>query len=916
MASSRTHNRETPPPAPGRNGASASARLERENRGLRAVVEFGRRVRSELDLKVLLSLIPQEVVAKTRYDAAAIFVSGPNLRLFNSVGGFALPPAFLDAWHEATTRMGETEGTELAEGRRSRDLTVYGDVERDTRLGAVKDAILSIGMRSAVAAPLVARNEFLGVLVVYGRQPRGGRTAADEDLQAMADEAAITIQNAAFYAQTQRELRRREALRRVVADVSSELDLGSLLERVTASAVELLHATSGSISLADRAGKGQIRAVHNLPQELVGLTLAPGQGMAGQVLERREPVIVADYAGDLPRPFASIQMVRAGVAVPIWWQGQLTGVFAVFDSKPSRVFDEQDRETLELLADHVAVAIENAHLYGEVRERLAEITGLQAASAALVEELEREGALRTVAEEALELSGAATVSIELLDPRGKELEVRLAVGERATELQGLRLAVDGSIPGIAITTGSPQIIHAPFHESPAVRRVVGPTEARSVLVLPLRARGRTLGTLSAYTHHPDAFGARHLELLTAFANQAAISLDNASLYEELHHRLEEMVGLQRLGALLLEEHDFDRVLQAICQQLLSLTDAGGVGLALLEENGQFLELRTVVGPSAEALRGARIPVDGSFAGVALRTNRPQRSENAPEDPRGYRPSITLGRTQTIMSVPMKTRQRTVGVISIYNKRGGETFTERDAELATLFANQAAVAIENARLYEQTREYAVIEERNRLARDLHDSVTQSLFSVTLLSQAALSLWERDPTKARDRLERASELARGALAEMRALIFELRPMALQEEGFVSALKKHVAALRSRESLDVSLNVEGPERRVSPDVEEAAFRIVQESLNNVIKHARATRVTVTASFEDTALRIWTEDDGVGFNPAGRPKLRTMGMTSMRERAEAVGGRIHVDSAPGRGTRVLAELPVAPSAEEVRAR
>src|SRR5204863_4459375 len=186
-------------------------------------------------------------------------------------------------------------------------------------------------------------------------------------------------------------------------------------------------------------------------------------------------------------------------------------------------------------------------------------------------------------------------------------------------------------------------------------------------------------------------------------------------------------------------------------------------------------------------------------------------------------------TRTILSVPMKTRQRTVGVLSIYNKQAHGGFTDRDAELATFFANQAAAAIENARLYEQTREYAVIEERNRLARELHDSVTQSLFSVTLLSDAALNLLERDPSKARERLERANELAQGALAEMRALIFQLRPMTLQEEGLLSALKKHANALHSRYSRVVERQVTGPVRRLPAPVEAAMFRIVQEALNN---------------------------------------------------------------------------------------
>jgi signal transduction histidine kinase len=594
--------------------------------------------------------------------------------------------------------------------------------------------------------------------------------------------------------------------------------------------------------------------------------------------------------------------------VPVWWQGQLMGVFGVLAEDRSRVFNAHDREVMELLANHVAIAIENARLYGEVRDRLAEVTGLQAASAALAEELLPERALRVLAQQALSLSGAATVSIELLRTGGRELEVQVAVGEHAVELASMRVAVEGSLAGTAVATGRPQIVRSPSTDGDTGERSTAAerTSARSLLVLPLRARGRTLGTLSAYTHHPDAFHARQVELLATFAHQAAISLDNARLYGELHSRLEEMVGLQRLGTLLLEEHDFDRVLQSICRQLQRLTDAGGVGLALLEEDPRFLEMRTVVGPSADALRGARIPTEGSFAAEALRTNRPQRSDDAQNDPRGYKQSLILGNTRTILSVPMKTRQRTVGVLSVYNKEGDVGFTDRDAELATFFANQAAAAIENARLYEQTREYAVVEERNRLARDLHDSVTQSLFSVTLLSEAALSLLDRDPAKARERLERANELAQGALAEMRALIFQLRPMTLQEEGLISALKKHLSALHSRHGPVVELQVTGSVRRLSAPIEDAAFGIVQESLNNVVKHANAPRTQVQLHFGPDALGVATVDNGVGFDPAAARLTPTLGMSSMRERAEGIGGRLVVESAPAQGTKISAELPI----------
>jgi GAF domain-containing protein len=853
--------------------------LRDENRRLRALVDFGRQVTAERDLRAQLRLLCAELRRSSGCSAAAVILLDPEHGTVDAIESNGLPLAVDMQWQQAV---------------------------RAAPVGTEAD-VVPADLTRGCTVPLLVGDERLGVVLTFHSDP-GDRASEVGYLIALAEAAAMAILNSRLYTQTHRELRRRDALRKVVASISSELDLDSLLGRVVASAVELLEGTSGVISLIDRDGAARVRAVHNLPKRVVGAVLAPGEGITGQVLATRQPVVVEHYVQDLPKPLVEAGDAEAGVAVPVWWQGQLMGVFGVLAEARSRVFNAQDREVMELLANHVAIAIENARLYGEVRDRLAEVTGLQAASAALAEELLPERALRVLAQQALSLSGAATVSIELLREGGRELEVQVAVGEHALELASMRVPVEASLAGTAVSTGRPQIVRPPSIDgsggeglTPAER-----TSARSLLVLPLRARGRTLGTLSAYTHHPDAFHSRQVELLATFANQAAISLDNARVYGELHSRLEEMVGLQRLGTLLLEEHDFDRVLQSICQQLQRLTDAGGVGLALLEEDPRFLEMRTVVGPSADVLRGARIPTEGSFAAEALRTNRSQRSDDAQNDPRGYKKSLILGNTRTILSVPMKTRQRTVGVLSVYNKEGEGGFTERDAELATFFANQAAAAIENARLYEQTREYAVVEERNRLARDLHDSVTQSLFSVTLLSEAALSLLDRDPAKARERLERANELAQGALAEMRALIFQLRPMTLQEEGLISALKKHLSALHSRHGPFVELQVTGSARRLTAPIEDAAFGIVQESLNNVVKHANAARTQVLLDFGPHVLGVTTVDNGVGFDPAAPRLVPTLGMSSMRERAEGVSGRLTVESAPNQGTRINAELPI----------
>jgi signal transduction histidine kinase len=843
------------PVHPAQLTADDVAALRDENQRLRALLAFSREVTAERDLSAQLRLLCAEVRQATGCMAAAVLLRNSQHDSVETVFTCGLPAGIDDEWQRAARQ--------------------------------VQPLRPPVGFECVATLPLLVGDDRLGVAFAFDPYPRAFNPGLLDYLNRAADAAAMAMLNTRLYAQRHRELRRHDALRRVVASISSELDPDSLFGRIIGAAVTLLEADSGVISLIGPDGLARVRAVHNLPSAVVNTVIPPGGGITGQVLAERGAVVVEQYARDLPRPLLNALPVESGVAVPVWWQERLIGVFGVLARNRKRVFNAEDREIMELLAGHVAIALENARLYGEVRERLAEVTGLQAASTALAEELHPERALRVLAEQALALSGAATVSIELLRPGGRELEVQVAVGEIAAELASMRLRVEGSLAGTAVTSGQPQI-------------------APAQLVLPLRARGRTLGTLTAYSQHPGAMTPRQVELLATFASQAAISLDNAQLYAELTSRLEEMFGLQRLGTLLLEEHDFDRVLHSICRQLQRLTDAGGVGIALLEEDPRYLEMRTVVGPSAAVLLGARIPTQGSFAAEALRTNRPQRSDDAQNDPRGYKYSLVLGNTRTILSVPMKTRQRTVGVLSVYNKEGEGGFTDRDADLATFFANQAAVAIENARLYEQSREYAVVEERNRLARELHDSVTQSLFSVTLLSEAALNLLDRDPSKARERLERANELAQGALAEMRALIFQLRPMTLQEEGLLSALKKHLNAVHSRHGRLVELQVTGTARRLPAPVEDAAFRIVQEGLNNVVKHAGAEYARVELEFGVDRLRIAIVDSGVGFDPSTPRQTGKFGMSTMRERAEGVGGRLTVESAPGQGTRVSAEFPV----------
>jgi NarL family two-component system sensor histidine kinase LiaS len=206
---------------------------------------------------------------------------------------------------------------------------------------------------------------------------------------------------------------------------------------------------------------------------------------------------------------------------------------------------------------------------------------------------------------------------------------------------------------------------------------------------------------------------------------------------------------------------------------------------------------------------------------------------------------------------------------------------------------------------QAEELATVQERHRLARELHDSVTQTIFSMTLTAEAARILLERDPSQAASHLTLLQELAQGALSEMRALIQQLRPSPVEEGGLASALHKHLAALERREGLKVAFQVEG-ETQLPRDQEEGLFRIVQEALNNVVKHARTDQAAVRLQMENGQVSLLIQDQGTGFDPSVRgPAREGFGLTSMRERVEMLGGTLEVKSSPGEGTQLLVQVP-----------
>lgn len=370
-----------------------------------------------------------------------------------------------------------------------------------------------------------------------------------------------------------------------------------------------------------------------------------------------------------------------------------------------------------------------------------------------------------------------------------------------------------------------------------------------------------------------------------------------SLEEQRQHiaqMLTESQSLGRVTAALLEKVDLVEVLNIVCTEAQALTGAMGSTIFLLDsERDGWLRVARSTGVAPPNLE--RIPIEKSLTGMAVREGKPFMCNDTASEAQSYR-----GRGEeeptSLLAVPLRVKGIIIGTLDVVNKPRG--FTQEDVRIINLFADQAAIAIENARLYQQAQELAAAQERQRLARDLHDAVTQTLFSASLIAEVLPKVWESNPETGRQKLEELRQLTRGALAEMRTLLLELRPATLVEMDLGDLLRYLANAFTGRTRIPAALTLEG-QIDLPVKVKEVYYRVAQEALNNINKHAEATQVSLHLKRQEKQVELNIGDNGHGFDlQAVSPDK--LGLGIMCERAEAISAQLKIRSTIGAGTHI----------------
>jgi len=821
------------------------------------------------------------------------------------------------------------------EALRSRAPVFSEDVTRDERSAMRGNP--AVPPLSMLAVPLVSRRSVRGVL--YLADDAGRRFTEAERALAMAlgGELAMGIENAELYAEAQRRVEELSLMNEVGRSIAGSLDLGRVLHDGAEAARRLLGAGRGVVLLYE-AARTEFRfgALSGEPvPEGSHTPVLPADGgdVASTAIRERRVAQVEDVdlahgpLGEGTRRHGA----RAAVAAPLLLRGEPLGVLIVDESRRARRFSDAEVQRVTHIANQLAVAIENARLYQAARDRLSELATVVDVARVISGSLDLDRVLEAGAEHLKRTLRGSSCTILLVDPGAQVLRRAASRG--------------GAIGAEALPLDAPSLARDAL-EAAAARAARTPASAggadASLLALPLHARGEPVGVaLVADDDAERAFSEAEVWRATAIASQLAVAVDNARLYSEARRRAEELGLLHEVGRSLIATLELKQVLDVGVRNLARIVDAPEAYLALADPDGAHLEIRAVAGGPPDAL-GSRVPAEGAGAALAAlvyRTREPVVVADASADPRVAAPA---GGARAYLGLPLLVRERNIGSAVIVETRGPRPFTPAEVERAAAVANQLAVAVENARLYEDlSRSYAELAHaqqqlvaRERLAAlgELSAVVAHEVrnpLGVIFNSLGSLRRLTRPAGDAKmlldiigEEADRLNRIVGDLLDFARPSTPVLRPEALDrllDEALAAALVQHPRGISVVREVEAAL---------PPAVVDA--RLVRQALLNLAVNAvqampRGGRITVRAARDGDHLLLELEDTGGGIPEEVRHRIfepffttkasgTGLGLAVVKRIVEGHRGSVAVRSRSGEGTVFSLRFPLDPARVESR--
>ena len=787
-------------------------------------------------------------------------------------------------------------------------------------------------IKAVVAVPLLAKAQARGAIVLGRREPRGFSAGELRLLSAIGVQLGLGLENARLYADARRRVEELSLLNEVGRTIAGSLDLDHVLREGADAARRLVDASRAVVLLYDPL-RSELRfsgGVGYATDELERIVIPAGGGTVGpQAVRERRPIVVDDalHHPGIDERYRRTFRPRSLVAAPVLLRGEPLGVLVVDEHEKERHFTESDVERVTAVANQLAVAIENARLYAEARGRLQEISTVIDVARVVSSSLELEEVLGAGAEHLKATLEASACTILLL-ARGGELR---RAASRGPSIGPDRVLADAvSLPQEALAARAP------------VAGRQGTPDA-GTLAVPLHVREMPVGVALVAGGTPDrVFTPGELARATAIASQLAVAVDNARLYSETRRRAEELGLLHEVGRSLVETLDIQRLLERGVQNLARIVDAPAASLLLATADGRAVDIRAVWGPHGVHL-GRRLPLDppeSSLAALVVHRREPIVVEDAATDPRVNAVLRADTGARGYLGLPLLVHERTIGAVIIMEPRGPRRFTPAEVERAAAIANQLAVAVENARLYEDLRlSYAELEraqhrliQRERLAAlgELSAVVAHEVrnpLGVIFNSLGSLRRLVRPTGDAKLLLDIVGEEADRLNRIVGDLLDFARPSTpdLRPERLEQVVEEAVGAALVPKPADVEI-ARDHDPALPPVIMDA--RLVRQAVLNIAVNAvqampRGGRLTLRTRRSGDAVVLEIEDTGAGipaevsariFEPFFTTKASGtgLGLAVVKRIVEGHGGTIAVRNQPGSGAVFSLSFPVAASTVE----
>jgi PAS domain S-box-containing protein len=715
----------------------------------------------------------------------------------------------------------------------------------------------------------------------------------------------------------------REVILAMIEDVTPQIELEQALRRREQEVKTLIENSPDVIARFDP----EYRHLYVSPaiEQITGLPPKDFIGRSNRDLGMPEPQLNL-WEEMLARVFRTKQEVRFDYSFPAadgprYFESHMVPELAADGTVQSVMGINRDITTRKkaeaaLQASEAALKETNQGL----ERRISELTVLNLIAQTITTVTDFQAALETVVGTVAHLFNASGTSITLLDPAGEGMKVVAsfeesgstarsnprAEAERSISLDELVPADSGPLRERLLKEGRP-ISFSPLRTTSPLPSGLDWFQAANIdalMMVPLQIRGEIMGLLTVAANRPgQEFTPDEESLAETIAGQIAGAIEVARLFEEEQRQRRLAESLRQVATALSQSLDQATVLRTIFEQLRQVLAYEGAVIGLIE--GDELVISEAIGLSQDYL-GYRLSLKSESPLIQVLTRRE---------------ALILNNTSfnwfqrdepgSWMGAPLIIGRSLIGLLAIQQGQAGGTYQQEDLQILQIFANQAAISIENARLYEQAQTVAVDAERQRLARELHDSVTQSLYSLTLLTNGWATMAGQgrlEVEKVADHFKQLEGISIQGLREMRLLLHQLRPPVLEKVGLVGALQQRLEAVEHRVNIETRLLTQGEVDTLPIALAEQLFFIAQEALNNAVRHAEATEITVRVQAEDEHLLLTVTDNGKGFEPA-RPSFG-LGLASIRERTGDIEGEVEITSVSGQGTTVKATVPLKPPA------